>query len=45
MQIKIGRWSDNAGEDNTELKLNYKSDAIYAKYTVTIHYLITVTET
>lgn len=31
MQIKIGRWSDNAGEDNTELKLNYKSDAIYAK--------------
>lgn len=31
MQIKIGRWSDNAGEDNTELKLNYKSDGIYAK--------------
>lgn len=31
MQIKIGRWSDNAGEDNTELKLNYKSDGVYAK--------------
>ena len=31
MRIKIGRWSDNAGEDNTELKVNYKSDGIYAK--------------
>ncbi len=31
MRIKIGRWSDNAGEDNTELKLNYQTDAIYAK--------------
>lgn len=31
MRIKIGRWSDNAGEDNTGLKVNYKSDGIYAK--------------
>lgn len=31
MRLKIGRWRDQAGEDNTELKLNYQTDAIYAK--------------
>lgn len=31
MRIKIGRWSDNQGEDGTRIQLNYKSDGIYAK--------------
>lgn len=31
MRIKIGRWSDNAGENGTKIEVNYKSDGIYAK--------------
>lgn len=31
LRIKIGRWSDNQGEDGTRIQLNYKSDGIYAK--------------
>ncbi len=31
MRIKIGRWSDNAGEDGTKIELNYKEDGAYAK--------------
>ena len=31
MRIKIGRWSDNTGENETKIEVNYKSDGIYAK--------------
>ena len=31
MRIKIGRYSDGAGEDGTKIEVNYKQDGIYAR--------------